>query len=92
MKNECLISLSQFASFVPGSWKELKHVKMKDTFINGDTSNDELQNCLVLDLGTANTKSGWSNKSIPDFTIPSIVGKSITVIVLLFTSEIYMVI
>ena len=51
---------------------------MKDTFINGDTSNDELQNCLVLDLGTANTKSGWSNKSNPDFTIPSIVGKFIS--------------
>ena len=49
---------------------------MKDTttFFNGNTTdiNDELQNCLVVDLGTANTKSGWSNRQEPDFTIPSI--------------------
>ena len=46
---------------------------MKDPlFVNSDQLGP--QNCLVLDLGTATTKSGWSTKSEPDFTIPSIVG------------------
>ena len=45
---------------------------MKD--ISSQESNLNLAQCLVVDLGTATTKSGWSNKSEPDFSIPSIVG------------------
>ena len=43
---------------------------------NGTSSNgrSHLENCLVVDLGTATTKSGWSNRSEPDMSIPSIVG------------------
>lgn len=36
--------------------------------------NSHLENCLVVDLGTATTKSGWSNIPEPDLNIPSIVG------------------
>jgi len=44
---------------------------------NGTSSSNgrsHLENCLVVDLGTATTKSGWSNRSEPDMSIPSIVG------------------
>lgn len=43
----------------------------KTSTMNG---NSNLENCLVVDLGTATTKSGWSNKGEPDLNIPSIVG------------------
>ena len=41
---------------------------------NGNSAASHLEKCLVVDLGTATTKSGWSNKSEPDLNIPSIVG------------------
>ena len=42
---------------------------------NGNNNGaSHLENCLVVDLGTATTKSGWSNRSEPDLSIPSIVG------------------
>ena len=47
---------------------------MKDPLFVNNPDQIGPQNCLVLDLGTATTKSGWSTKSEPDFTIPSIVG------------------
>lgn len=33
-----------------------------------------MENCLVVDLGTATTKAGWSNRADADLNIPSIVG------------------
>lgn len=30
---------------------------------------------LVLDLGTAITKSGWTERGEPDLTVPSVVGR-----------------
>lgn len=45
---------------------------MKDT---GKAVNHlENADCLVVDLGTATTKSGWAHRSRPSQNIPSIVG------------------
>jgi len=45
--------------------------KKSSTMSNG---NPVLEQCLVVDLGTATTKSGWSHRPDPDLTLPSIVG------------------
>ncbi len=34
-----------------------------------------IPNSLVLDLGTANTKSGWSTKGDPNYVFPTVVGR-----------------
>lgn len=51
--------------------KDISASNHKASTMNG---NSNLENCLVVDLGTATTKSGWSNKGEPDLIFPSIVG------------------
>ena len=57
----------------------ISNIKQSTMMTNGNSSNgsgtaSHLENCLVVDLGTATTKSGWSNKPEPDLNIPSVVG------------------
>ena len=61
--------------------KDISNIKSKSNsngggmLTNGNNNGaSHLENCLVVDLGTATTKSGWSNRSEPDLSIPSIVG------------------
>ena len=64
--------------FVAKNMKDISNINSSSggMLTNGTSSNgrSHLENCLVVDLGTATTKSGWSNRSEPDMSIPSIVG------------------
>ena len=60
--------------------KDISNINKSTMMTNGNSSasaggsGSHLENCLVVDLGTATTKSGWSNKPEPDLSLPSIVG------------------
>lgn len=47
---------------------------MRDIMTNNMNGGPQTRS-LVLDLGTANTKSGWSTRADPDMVIPSVVGR-----------------